>query len=87
MWVLPQAMEGDKEDDDGQSPWSHPALWRASAAMPTAGLCPSPHSPSILVALGAQAPCRSPARKGEGASGKARRTKKASINYSSEEVK
>lgn len=60
---------------------------RASAVMPMAGLCPCPHSPSILVALGAEAPVRALLGKEEGASGRARRTKKASINYSSEEVK
>lgn len=70
MWMVPQCMERDK-DDDGQGPWSHSALWET--------LCPSPLSPSILVALGAQAPARALLGKGEGASGRARRTKKASL--------
>lgn len=71
----------------GRAPGPTQNCGRPSAVMAMAGLCPSPHSPSTLVAPGAQAPAGALLGKGEGASGRARRTKKASINYSSEEVK
>lgn len=86
--MLPQPMEGD-EDSAGhclaEAPRSHSVPWGASTGDAHGRAVPQP--PSMLEALGAQAPHRSPAGKGEGASGKARRTKKASINYSSGELK
>lgn len=55
--------------------------------MPVAALSPSPPGPIGAGGPEGPSPQQSPAGKGEGAGGRARRTKKASINYSSSEVK
>lgn len=67
MWVLPQPMEGDK-GSGGQG---------LAVAPPGTTQPQPPQPPSTLAALGGPNPHWSPAGKGEGAGGRARRTKKS----------
>lgn len=50
----------------GRAPGPSQHCGRPSAVMPMAGLCPSPYSLSILVALGAQAPAGALPGRGRG---------------------
>lgn len=84
--TLPQPTEGD-EDGGGQGLAEAPQVPLSAGGGAQHWWCHSPTAPIRTSGTGGPSPRQSPAGKGEGAGGRARRTKKAAINYSSGEVK